>query len=304
MELLNSLVARSLPLVPRPLVWRIARRYVDGLEVEDAVRAIRGLAERDLRATVDILGEHIHTADEARQARDGYLEAIDRISLEGLPSGVSVKPTQMGLQIDPELAYGNISSIAAAAGAAGRFLRIDMEDSGTTEATIALYRRLRESHPRLGLVLQAYLRRTLDDVRALLPLAPDVRLCKGIYREPAEIAFQGYEEVRRNFLEALRLLLAGGARVGIATHDPYLIQEGLRLCEELDRDGSRHEFQMLYGVGEQHWGRILGLGHRLRIYVPYGQHWYAYSLRRLRENSTIAGHVLRNLLSFRRRSGQ
>ena len=299
MNALDSLIARMLPLVPKAFVWRIARRYVAGLELDDAAGVIGHLGERGLRATMDILGENITTPEETFLARDAYLRAIARIGAGGLPSGVSVKPSQMGIKIDPELAFANLEAIAAASDTAGRFIRIDMEDSSTTGATLALYRRLLQGHRRIGIVLQAYLRRTVADARDLLPLSPDVRICKGIYREPPNLAYHGYGEIQKNFLEVLGVLLKGGAKVAVATHDPFLIDRGIHLCREIDGAGSRHEFQMLYGVGEKHWDRILQLGHRLRIYVPFGRHWYAYSIRRLRENPTIAGYVLQNLIRGR-----
>jgi proline dehydrogenase len=300
MAIFDSLIARSIPLVPKPIVWRIARRYIAGVDLQDAIRVIRGLADRGLRATVDILGENVTSAEETIEARNTYELVLRKLHEEGLPAGISVKLTQMGLRLDPALARANIVHLALLAAGFGRFVRIDMEDSTTTTATLDLYRELAPRHPNVGIVLQAYLRRTIDDVSGLTQSAtqkPDVRICKGIYVEPDNIALQEFEEIRRNFLKSLKILLQGGGRVAVATHDPFLVDESLKLCKEFDPAGTRHEFQMLYGVGEDLWGRILSGGHKIRIYVPFGHHWYAYSIRRLKENPKIAGYVFRAIFS-------
>jgi proline dehydrogenase len=297
MSLLDSLVARSLPFIPQAVVWKVARRYIAGLTLDDAARVIGELKERGLRATVDYLGEGVRRAEEAQRARQAYCEVLERIHADSLPAGISVKLSQLGLRIDRELAHSNLESLVTLAAGLRRFVRIDMEDSTTTDASIAIYRSLRARHQNLGMVLQAYLRRTLDDARALAPLRPDVRICKGIYAEPPGIAFQDRREVQRSFLQVAELLLEKGGRVAVATHDPYLIEEGLRLTEGLGPE--RHEFQMLLGVGRDLWEKVTGRGRRLRIYVPFGREWYPYSLRRLRENPRIAGYVFRDLLKPR-----
>ena len=296
MRVLDSVIARTLPFIPRRLVWRVARRYIAGLELEDAARVIEDLSRRGLRSTVDVLGENVTGREETIGAREAYCAVLARLQSGGFPAGISIKLTQLGLKLDPSLARQNLEVILDRAGALGRFVRIDMEDSSTTDETIRIYREVKERHPRVGLVLQAYLRRTESDAAALLPVKPDIRICKGIYSEPAGIAFHGHEEIRQNYLRILKLLLESDARVAIATHDPDLIERALRLTERLDPRSERHEFQMLLGVGEKLWDGLIAAGHRLRIYIPFGRHWYPYSIRRLRENPRIAGYVFRSLL--------
>lgn len=295
MGVFNALIARAIPLIPRSLVWRVARRYIAGLELGDAARLIQGLKNRGFFATVDLLGENVTSREEAIRARDAYCAIINRLHEDNLPAGISVKPTQLGLRIDPAIARENLEFIASHAADRSRFVRIDMEDSSTTDSTVSLYRELRGRFTNVGMALQSYLHRSYDDARALLPLHPDIRICKGIYREPARLALQGHEEIRQSFLRILQLLLSEGARVAIATHDEFLIEEGLRICRELGVKPEQVEFQMLLGVGDKLWPRITASGYRIRIYVPFGKSWYAYSVRRLRENPKIAGYVLRGL---------
>jgi proline dehydrogenase len=295
MRVLDSVIARTLPYIPRALVWRVARRYIAGLELEDAARVIEGLSRRAIRSTVDVLGENVTSREETLGAREAYCAVLARLQSGGFPAGISIKLSQLGLKLDPSLARQNLEVILERAGVLGRFVRIDMEDSSTTEETIRIYRDVKDRYPRVGLVLQAYLRRTESDLADLLPLDPDLRICKGIYSEPSSIAFHGYEEIRQNYLRILERCLESDARVAIATHDPHLIERSLRLTERLDSRSERHEFQMLLGVGEKMWDGITAAGHRLRIYIPFGRHWYPYSLRRLRENPRIAGYVFRSL---------
>ncbi len=299
MSLFDSLVAGALPWVPRSLVWRVARRYIAGLDIDAAVRVVRDLAAGGLHATLDVLGEGVRRPEDADAACHAYRAVLDRIASEALPSGVSIKLSQLGLALDPSLARKNVETVVEHAERAGRFVRIDMEDSSTTDATLAIYRDLRARHSKLGIVLQACLRRSEADVRALLPLAPDVRVCKGIYVEPASVAFHDPDEIRRKFLALVQLLLEGRARVAIATHDPVIVEESLRLTDRLGFGPETHEFQMLLGVGEQLRATLLSRRQKVRIYVPFGVHWYPYSLRRLRENPRIAGYVIRDL--FRRK---
>ncbi len=295
MRLLDSLIARVLPWAPRSIVWKVARRYIAGLDLDAAVRVVRDLKAQGLHATLDVLGEGVRRPEDAEAASQAYRSVLDRIASEALPSGVSIKLSQLGLALDPALARKNLASVVDHAEKAGRFVRIDMEDSSTTEATLAIYRDLRARHTKLGIVLQACLRRSEADARALLPLVPDVRICKGIYVEPESVAYRDADEIRHRFLALVRLLLEGGARVAIATHDPAIVEESMDLTDRLRLGPQSHEFQMLLGVGEQLRRKILARHRKLRIYVPFGAEWYPYSLRRLRENPRIAGYVMRDL---------
>ncbi len=293
MRFLDSLVAGTLPLIPRSLVWRVAKRYIAGLELEDAVQVIQDLRNRGFFATVDLLGENVSSQEEAIRARDQYCSILERLHSSALPSGISVKLTQLGLRVSFKDALKNLEFLAKYALKLDRFVRIDMEDSSTTDATIKIYQDLHKTYSNIGIVLQAYLRRSYEDALALIPHNPDIRICKGIYKEPENIAFQDFKEIQKNFLHILRFLLKEGASVAIATHDSFLIEEGLRMSR--DSKQGPLEFQMLLGVAEPMWDRISSSNNKLRIYVPFGRNWYDYSVRRLRENPQIAGYVLRGL---------
>jgi len=279
-----------LPGVPKPIVRKISSRYIAGPTVEDACRVVSGLNERGKMATIDVLGEEHDSEEEARAVVRAYDDVFDIIEERELDSNVSVKLTALGFKLSYELCLENAEIVVRHAAESGNFVRIDMEDSSCTMDTLRIYRDLRErGHDNVGVVLQARLRRTLRDIRSLKDLRPNVRLCKGIYLEPPLIAFQDFQEVRDNFVAALDLLLACGSYVGIATHDEWLLEQSLALVEGLGRE--EYEFQMLLGVRELRGDRLVRDDHRLRIYVPFGKHWYAYSMRRLQENPKIAGYI-------------
>jgi proline dehydrogenase len=295
--LLDRAIVRALPAVPKPIVRRISERYIAGEGIEDACRVVEELNAAGKMATIDVLGEEITTPEEARHIAYSYDDVFRVIGERGLDSNVSVKLTGLGLKLGRDICRQNLERTVRGAAERGNFVRIDMEDSSCTDDTLALYRELREEGlDNVGIVLQAYLRRTLGDIASLADLTPNVRLCKGIYLEPLKIAYQGFEEVRANFVRALEALLAGGSYVGIATHDEWLLQEGARLIRQHGRSRDEYEFQMLLGVREARADRLVREGHRLRIYVPYGEQWYAYSLRRLQENPKIAGYIAADTL--------
>jgi proline dehydrogenase len=284
--------------VPKPIVRKISERYIAGSTLEDALQVVRELNASGKMGTIDVLGEELEDRAQTRQVVRAYDDVFDAIERERLDSNVSVKPTALGLKLSYALCRENLRAVVTHAAESGNFVRIDMEDSTCTEDTLRLYRELREEGlDNVGVVLQAYLRRTVDDVRALADLVPNVRLCKGIYVEPPAIAFQEFEAVRANFVRALDELLARGCYVGIATHDEWLISEALRLLEKHGRSRDQYEFQMLLGVRESLGDELVRDGHRLRIYVPFGRHWYAYSLRRLQENPKIAGYIAADTLN-------
>ena len=292
MSVLDKAIVRVMPAVPKPVVRRISARYIAGTELEDACRVVRSLNTAGKMATIDVLGEEITRADEARAIARTYREVFDTISEQSLDSNVSVKLTGLGLKLDYGLCRENVEGVLAAAAEHGNFVRIDMEDSSTTDDTLRLYRELRGAgHDNVGIVLQACLQRTHDDIRALADLGLNVRLCKGIYVEPPAIAFQGFQEVRESFVTALELLLAAGAYVAVATHDDWLVAEAQRALYAQRLEADRYEFQMLLGVRASMGDTLVAEGHRLRIYVPFGRQWYAYSMRRLQENPRLAGHI-------------
>ena len=286
MALLDRAIVQLLPAVPKPVVQRLSSRYIAGSSIDDAVRVVARLNAKGKLATVDVLGEEITSADEAHAIAAQYHDVLARIDANGLDANVSVKLTGLGLELDYDLCRENLQAVLLDARARGSFVRIDMEDSSTTDRTLRLYRELRDAgHENVGVVLQAYLRRTEDDLAGL----ENVRLCKGIYVEPVAIAYRGFDEVRANYVRCLEALVAQGSYVAVATHDEYLIREALRVVRDLPHD--RYEFQMLLGVRPDRADSLVGAGHRLRVYVPYGVQWYEYSLRRLQENPRIAGYV-------------
>jgi proline dehydrogenase len=297
--LFTSMVVRTLPLVPKPIVGFVAKRYVAGERLSDAIATIRRLHSEGASATLDILGESVTSREKAEQFTQGYIGLFDAIQQEGLNSTVSAKPTMLGLSIDPALCAANLERIVLAAKAHGNALCIDMEDRSTTDATLRMYAELLAKHGHVSTVLQAYMRRTLSDIDTLPAEGASIRLCKGIYIEPRDVAWKDYATVRRNYVAALDKLIRRGAFVGIATHDEYLVHEALVLIDRHHLQPGQYEFQMLLGVDSQLRRIILAQGHPLRVYVPFGKEWYAYSMRRLRENPEVARYVMRAFFGLR-----
>lgn len=303
MSLFDTLVIHGMPLIPKFIVGKVASRYVAGESRDDALKVVRSLMDEGSMATIDVLGEEVSEPEKAEAAVEEYLRLYEMIESEKLDANVSVKPTLLGLKIDEDLCRANIETIVDLSYSKGNFVRIDMEDCSTTTATLKIYRRMLEKvgTEHVGVVLQAYMRRSMSDISDLLPLAPNIRFCKGIYRESRAVAWKDFDTIRENFIYCLKKLLRGGAYVGIATHDPHLVWAGMAAVDELGLDRDAYEFQMLYGVDPPLRKIILDAGHRLRVYVPYGQDWYPYSIRRLRENPNVARHVVRAMLGIGKR---
>lgn len=299
MGILSWLIVKGLPLVPRAIVGRVASRYVAGEKLEDALAVVERLSAEGAMATLDLLGEEVAERSKATAAADEYVRMLDAIAARGLPANVSIKLTSLGLKIDTDFCRENAERIVAAAAGHGNFVRIDMEDHTTTDRTLAIYREIFTRHQNVGVVFQAYMRRTLADIAALPAAGANVRLCKGIYIEPRAVAWKGYETVRMNFLRALEKLLAAGVYVGIATHDEHLACGAVALVDRLQVPRERYEFQMLHGVDPELRQILIAGGHRLRVYVPYGRDWYPYSTRRLRENPEVATHILKGMFGAR-----
>lgn len=288
MSLFNTLIRTTLPIAPRPVIRFFARRYVAGTTVDQAAATVRRLAAQGCHTTLDILGESVAQRAQAEAARDAYLSLLDVMREQQLELNVSLKPTQLGLAIDEGFCHDNIARIVDMAASLGGFVRIDMEDSPTTDATLRVFRAIASRHAdHVGVVLQARLRRTLADAAALGAEQANIRLCKGIYLEPRAIGYEERDIIRNAFVSALRVLLGAGSYVGIATHDEWLVERSLDVIAELGLAPDRYEFQMLLGVDPELRRIILAGGHTLRVYVPFGTHWYPYSVRRLRENPTI-----------------
>jgi len=302
MSLLDRAISLLLPVVPKPVVGHFSRRYIAGSAMEDAFRAVRELERKGAMSTLDILGEFISSTQDAVVNTEAYEDLIRRVAEERLAeTHISVKLTSLGLLLDRDLCLDHLRRLIRLVVKTENFLRIDMEDSSCTTDTLRIYETLRREAPdRVGIVLQSRLRRTLDDIDEITGDAANVRLCKGIYLEPRPIAHVDPEIIRRNFVASLDRLFQRHAYVGIATHDERLVWESLRLIRQHSLRPHQYEFQMLLGVDETLRKILIDAGHRLRVYVPYGEHWYQYSVRRLRENPQIAGHAFRAM--FKRAS--
>jgi proline dehydrogenase len=297
----NKLIAAMLPYMPKKLVWIFSKRYIAGEDIEGAISASKELNANGMVVTIDILGEFIKTLDEAEKNRDEYLELIDRIEKEDIEGNYSVKPTMFGLLLDKEVCYQHIRAIVEKAASYNNFIRVDMEDSPCTSDTIELYRKLKAEFPKnCGLVVQAYMKRTMQDLKDLLDIHTtetplNYRLCKGIYVEPAEIAYKKYEEINEHFLKDLEFMFENGVYPGIATHDIPLVEGAYKLIEKHNVPKDMYEFQMLYGVTPELRQSIVDKGHKMRIYVPYGKQWFGYSTRRLKENPKMAWLIIKAL---------
>jgi proline dehydrogenase len=298
MSLFDRLVVASIPVIPRAIVHRVARRYVAGETLDDAISAARTLAGEGAMITFDILGESVTRAEQTEAARDEYLRLLSAIAKSGLPVNVSVKPTAVGLSIDQDLVRRNLAAICRRAVEAGIFVRLDMEDSPHTEGTLRLSLDLVAEFGGVGVALQAYLRRSLADLDRLIRAKMNVRICKGIYRERREIAYKDPDVIVRNFAAMVEKHISAGCYAAIATHDERCIQLALATIDRLKLGPDAYEFQMLLGVDPLLRRILIGAGHRLRVYVPYGRDWYAYSTRRLKENPAIARHVVNATLGL------
>jgi proline dehydrogenase len=302
MNMFNKIVADTLPYMPKKIVWIFSKRYVAGEKIEDGIAKSKMLNSQNMEVTVDLLGEFIHTLEEAETNKNDYLNIIERFTEDNVKGSFSVKPTSFGLLIDKEKCYRLIREVVESAAKRNKFVRIDMEDSQCTSSEIELFKRLLAEFPNhVGLVLQAYLRRTRNDIIDLtayskqngLPL--NIRLCKGIYIEPEEIAYHDFHHVRHHFLKDLELLLQNNAYVGIATHDPFLVNESYELITEYNKSPESYEFQMLYGVTPNLRDSIIQKGHIMRIYVPFGVDWFGYCSRRIKENPKMVSDIIKAL---------
>ncbi len=299
--MLNKLIANILPYMPKKLVWVFSRRYIAGETIEEGLLASKLLNEQNIEVTVDLLGEFIETLDEAVANKEHYLKIVEQFTQEMVKGNFSLKPTMFGLLIDKDACYRYIREVVALAAQKDTFVRIDMEDSQCVDPEIELFWKLHKEFPQnVGLVVQAYLRRTHADLDGLKELntedAPlNFRLCKGIYIEPEKIAYKKYDEVREHFLKDLEFMLKNKMYVGIATHDQFLVESSYKLIEKYQVPQNRYEFQMLYGVTPDLRQSIIDSGHKMRVYVPFGKQWFNYSTRRLKENPKVASHIIKAL---------
>lgn len=301
MQLFNKLIASLLPIVPKGIVRKVSARYIAGDSLNDAVSCVRSLNREGAMATMDVLGEYIKNIAEADENTRYSCEVLEAIEREKIDGNLSIKLTSLGLGLDNAHCEANVRKILDTAKAHGNiFVRFDMEDSHYTTLTIDLYDKLRKEYSNVGVVIQAYLRRTEADIKRLTDGGfTHVRLCKGIYIEPEEIAFKGRDEIRENFARCLDLLFSRGAYVGIATHDEIIVENAKSIIKKHSLTREKYEFQMLLGVRESMRRALIKEGHRLRVYVPFGADWYGYSVRRLKENPSVAGHVFKAMFTRR-----
>jgi len=290
-----------LPYMPKKFVWIFSKRYIAGKKIGDAIRVSKDLNRQGIKVTIDLLGENITKLSEAEQNKIEYLDIIDTFVKEKIDGNFSLKPTSFGLLIDKDVCYENIKEIVQKAVSYHNFIKIDMEDSQCVDLEIELFRKLKAEFPEsVGLVLQAYMKRTRKDLENMLDLNSkaipvNYRLCKGIYVEPAEIAYKKYNEINQHFLEDLEFIFQHRIYPGIATHDKPLVEGAYKLIEKYKVPKNMYEFQMLYGVTPDLRKSIVDKGHNMRVYVPFGEQWFAYSTRRLKENPKMAMLIIKAL---------
>jgi len=297
----NKMIAGLLPHMPKKLVWMFSKEYIAGETIDEAIANAKKLNAEGILTTIDILGEFITTLEEARANKEEYLQVIEAAEKAGVQGNYSVKPTFFGLLLDKEVAYQHIREVVAKAASYNNFIRVDMEDSPCTDMEIDIYRKLKKEFPgNVGLVVQAYLKRTHQDIENLADIhTPEhpvnLRVCKGIYVEPAAIAYKNYHEINSHFLADLEYMFQNGMYPAIATHDPAVVEGAYKLIDKYKVPKDKYEFQMLYGVTPALRKSILDKGHRMRVYVPFGEQWFGYSTRRLKENPQMAGVIIKAL---------
>ncbi len=297
-EILSELIAKVLPHVPPQIVGIVARRYIAGETQREAIEVSRKLAKQNFTTTMDILGEDTITMDQAADAAKSYIDLIEEMAEADVERNISLKLTAFGLRIDEEQCFEEVKKVIDVAAKHDFFVRVDMEDSSVTDVTLDIYRRALAIWPKTGTVLQARLKRTADDARELAEAGANIRLCKGIYKEPADIAYTDDADICDAFMEAAGYLLNNKAYVGLATHDKKLIERLKSEIESRDADPAHFEFQALIGVPIRTVLEDLKrLDYKVRLYVPFGTEWYAYSVRRLEENPQMAMTIATSLLN-------
>ena len=297
MNVLNKVLVPTISVLPKGVVKLFANKYIAGDKLSDAVNTVKNLNQKKLMATIDVLGESITEKSEAVLSKDENIKVLNAIHTNDLDCNLSIKLTMLGLNIDREFCRDQVTEILERAKSINRFVRIDMEDSSVTESTIKIFEDSKERFDNVGIVIQAYLRRSEEDILRLTEIGANFRICKGIYVEPEELAFKNGDEIRENFLKILKLALEKKSYIGIATNDEYLINESVKMVKEMKLRKDEYEFQMLLGVKENIREEAVEKGHRMRIYVPFGQRWYEYSIRRFKENPNLAGQVLKSIFT-------
>ncbi len=300
MSVINNIIVSVVQVLPKSVVGFFSHKYIAGESLDSAVSLVKDLNAKGIYATLDVLGESVTNEEEALRAFENAMKVFDAIVEHNLKANISIKPTQLGLSFDEQFACEQIRKLVKRTNEIDNFVRIDMEDSQYTDATIKIYKSVFEEFGNVGIVLQSYLKRSYNDTVILNKLGTNYRICKGIYVEPASLAYKDKQMIRDNFLKMLECMFKNGNYVGIATHDEYLIDKAYRLIKELNIPNNKFEFQMLLGVREDLRNKINNDGYKIRIYVPFGEDWYAYSIRRMQENPQIAGYIVQNIFSFKK----
>ena len=298
MKFVNNAIVTFVKLLPKSVVHIFAKKYIAGDTLQDAINVVKDLNSKGIVATLDVLGEAITTLEEATEEKEECFRVLEAINKNNLDANLSVKPTSLGLSIDKDFYRSQLKEVLTKAKELGNWVRVDMENVPYTSSTIEIFKELQSEFNNVGIVVQAYLKRTIDDVIDLNKTKTNYRLCKGIYVESEKVAYKDKQFIRDNFLKLLEEMLKNGSYVGIATHDEYLINGAYKMIEEMKLTKDKYEFQMLYGVTEKLRDKINSDGHKIRIYVPYGKKWYPYSIRRMQENPEIAGHIAKSVFKF------
>jgi len=296
--MINNILASSVSVMPKWFIKLFSKSYIAGHRPKEVIDIVKNLNSQGFSATIDILGEHINSQDKTNSVTKEYIQIYNDIAKNSVDSNISVKPTHIGLDISMDLALENFKILINKASESSNFLRIDMENSKNTDSTFKIYDDLFKIYPKVGVVLQAYLKRSIADIEKLAGPGFNARICKGIYKENKNIAYQDPEDISKNFLAMAKVMLAKNSYACYATHDLQLIDDLVSLTKEMDADTSKFEFQVLYGVPMKgKLNELLKSGYKVRVYVPYGPDWYDYSIRRIKENPNIAGYVIKNLFA-------
>ena len=298
MKLINNLIIQIIPFLPKFFVKIVASPYIAGITDEEMLENVKKLNDKGFKVAIDILGEHVKTKDEATAVTNRYANLYNEITNRKLQANISIKLTHIGQDLGQNFVQNNLFKLVEAAKNNNNFLRLDMENTPYTDQTIKLYEIMKEKYDKIGIVIQSYLKRSMSDIERLADKNFNVRICKGIYVEDEELVFNDYSLIRESFIELVKKCLEKGTYVGIATHDEYLIDNIYSWIIENDISKNKYEFQVLHGVPMQKkLKKLINEGNTVRVYLPYGDNWYDYSVRRLKENPKMAGYIIKNLFS-------
>tara|TARA_Y100000589_G_scaffold155034_1_gene147610 strand:- start:2038 stop:2952 length:915 start_codon:yes stop_codon:yes gene_type:complete len=298
MKLINNLIIQIIPFLPKFFVKIVASPYIAGITDEEMLENVKKLNDKGFKVAIDILGEHVKTKDEATAVTNRYANLYNEITNRKLQANISIKLTHIGQDLGQNFVQNNLFKLVEAAKNNNNFLRLDMENTPYTDQTIKLYEIMKEKYDKIGIVIQSYLKRSMSDIERLADKNFNVRICKGIYVEDEELVFNDYSLIRESFIELVKKCLEKGTYVGIATHDEYLIDNIYSWIIENDISKNKYEFQVLHGVPMQKkLKKLINEGNTVRVYLPYGDNWYDYSVRRLKENPKMAGYIIKNIFS-------